>query len=335
MRDIYGFVPQEDIELSGVVSSYRYQKESFVVAEITNEVYQGLSAQMMEVKNENLLDYKMYMEKLECQFLLVIWQEQEEERLYFFSNTKRVRALEFLDYLIPEFGLVKGDAKAAGGRISDAILKVQIAEMDLENALAYFLKMSDSYFCDCDCIIGAEYGVKNADMILNMQQYTKKQVPWAFVKSIDVATVGEVMHIKSLENESGLEIVADPDTYIMIGCRGEIYDIKREKFERTYEVTNESLDIFERMLDFLPEAKVVSTGEFISLDENAYLCYPKSDAGIYAKKLEKRTKVFPAGEGVEYFLGRPGDYLAVRPDDFCDIYVIEGEIFRQTYEEKK
>ena len=34
----------------------------------------------------------------------------------------------------------------------------------------------------------------------------------------------------------------------------------------------------------------------------------------------------------EYFLGRPGDYLAVRLDDITDIYVIQRDIFAETYE---
>lgn len=31
-------------------------------------------------------------------------------------------------------------------------------------------------------------------------------------------------------------------------------------------------------------------------------------------------------------MGRPGDYLAVRLDDITDIYVIQRDIFAETYE---
>ena len=55
--------------------------------------------------------------------------------------------------------------------------------------------------------------------------------------------------------------------------------------------------------------------------------------GIYAKCLERRTKVFnPYNEG-EYFVGRKGDYLAIRQDDLSDIYIIKNGIFQETYEE--
>ena len=73
-------------------------------------------------------------------------------------------------------------------------------------------------------------------------------------------------------------------------------------------------------------------GDYISLDELAKLCYPRRGVGIYACELQRRTKVFPASDNGEYFLGRPGDYMAVRLDDFTDIYVIQREIFLQTYE---
>ncbi|MBP5410856.1 MAG: hypothetical protein J6Y26_02985, partial [Lachnospiraceae bacterium] len=34
----------------------------------------------------------------------------------------------------------------------------------------------------------------------------------------------------------------------------------------------------------------------------------------------------------KYYLGRPGDWLAVRADDPSDVYVIEKGIFEKTYE---
>ena len=121
----------------------------------------------------------------------------------------------------------------------------------------------------------------------------------------------------------------------MIGSRGEIYDINRSKFERTYEATTEALDIFEQMLDFLPEVQLEADGSYVMLDEYAKICYPKTDAKIYARQIERRTKIFPAEEGQEYYLGRAGDYMAVRTDDFDDLYIIQADIFKNTYEEIK
>lgn len=335
-EEMYGFTKQENIEQAGILRCCRYGKEEFVAAEISEKLSGPLSGQLMEasLSEEMMESYYMYLQKMDCHFLLFVWREQEEERLFFFSDTKRVRALEFLDYLIPEFGLVKGDARYAGGRISSAILKVQMSGMDIDNTFEYLLKKSSSYFEDCLRIEAERYGRDYAEEICRMQRYVKKRIPWAYVSSTDIVEEGKQFRIKSLENESGITLTADKEKYIMIGCRGEIYDMHQTKFQRTYETTEENLDVFEQMLDFLPEAERIPEGDYISLDEMAHLCYPKQEAGIYAQELKKRTKVFPAGESEEYYLGRPGDYLAVRPEDFSDIYIIQKDIFLQTYEEE-
>ena len=147
-----------------------------------------------------------------------------------------------------------------------------------------------------------------------------------------IAAAGTKLAVKSLENETGITIVADPDIYIMIGRRGEVYHIRRDKFLATYELTEEPLDIFTQMLDFIPVVETVSDGGYISIDEMARLCYPKTQAVICCQELKKRTRVFSKNSEQEYFLGRPGDYLAVRLDDITDIYVIQRDIFAETYE---
>ena len=44
-------------------------------------------------------------------------------------------------------------------------------------------------------------------------------------------------------------------------------------------------------------------------------------------------KVFTEWDEEKYMLGNEGDYLAVRKDDIHDVYIIEKNIFRKTYEE--
>ncbi len=267
-----------------------------------------------------------------CEYLLVFWKENEEEKFFFQSRKDNVRALEFLDYLISDFGLVKGHGQFAQGEISATILGVQMAEQELESVMRYVLKKARAYFQECECIDANTYISENADILTIMEKYQKKLVKWAFVRSLDVVKEGQQLCIKSLENESGVTLQAGEDAYIMIGCRGEIYNITKEKFESTYEATKEPLDIFEQMLDFIPVIETIPEGEYISLDEVAHLCHPKRGTGIFAKQLEKRTKVFTGRDSQVYFLGRQGDYLAVRRDDVKDIYIIQKEVFEQTYE---
>lgn len=332
----YGFVlsAAQDSQLN-IEQCYRYKKASLVMAGIPVEDGNRLLNSCLEEQGDCGMEIDNLLTSFDCHFLLLVWKSQDEDRLLFFSDTRQVRALEFLDYLVSEFGLVRGNAECASGQISSAILSVQIADMDLTNSVEYFLQRSMSYFEECDWINAKEFGMNNQGLILEMTKYYKKEIPWAYVKSTDVVPAGEQIRIKSLENESGMLLTASEERYIMIGCRGEVYDINSEKFARTYRPTDEPLDVFEQMLDFLPAIEKVSNGDYISLDEMAKLCYPRRGVGIYACELERRTKVFPAGDNTEYFLGVPGDYMAIRMDEFTDVYVVQREIFRQTYESEK
>ena len=193
-------------------------------------------------------------------------------------------------------------------------------------------KIVERYFSNCECLYAVEYAKKNQDMIFKMPFYTKKKIPWAYVKTTDILQAGEKFYLKSLENQSRVLLDASENIYIMIGQRGEIYHMDREKFENTYETSEEYLDIFEQMLSYMPEIQRFEDDEFVSLDEIAHLCYPKTSGGIYAIPLEHRTKVFNPYSSGQYFLGQEGDYLAIRKDDLQDIYIIQKDIFQESYE---
>ncbi len=306
--------------LSEVKEGYYNPKENIAILEL--EYYDSIEELLQSIP-DRLPAYE---------YILVFYQQQEAEQFFFYSRQNNVRALEFLDYLISEFGLVKGDGRLARGEVSTAILGVLVAQQERDCVMDYLIQNVTAYFQECDCVEAGSYVSENSDILQSMDIYRKKPVKWAYVRSLDVVKEGQKLRIKSLENESGLILSADEDTYIMVGCRGEIYDITRTKFESTYESTSESLDIFEQMLDFIPVIETIPEEGYISLDEVANICHPKPGNGIYAKPLERRTKVFSERDSQVYFLGRPGDYLAIRRDDVKDIYIIQKEVFAQTYE---
>ena len=64
------------------------------------------------------------------------------------------------------------------------------------------------------------------------------------------------------------------------------------------------------------------SGERIELLPLASSCITKGGAGIYAKKLDHRIKIFTTWDPDRYFLGVEGDYKAVRADDHKDVYII-------------
>lgn len=317
-----------------VAKAHLYEKEQIAIVVATNELVDrfvdGINEDAL-AQSVNALEFDPCA-KLNCKYVLVLFEAQDEKRMVLFSSSKETRAIELVDYLIPQFGLSKGDAQVAYGRIAKTILNVKIQTLDLTDDMIYFQNRVVEYFEGCDLIEPVSYKEKHETEILELTQFVKKKIAWAFVPTGNIVRPGTKLRIKSLENANGNEVVAGEDSIIMIGVRGEVYDMKREKFERTYEATNEPLDVFEQMMDYIPEIETVETGEFITLDEIAKLCYPKRDIAIYAKQLTKRTKVFPTYANGDYFLGLEGDYLAIRPDDLTDMYIIRKDIFEETYE---
>lgn len=319
--------------LGVMLQGYRIEEQDLLIGEITFEVADKWGiAQEISFGETNIQFVTEVLREAKSQYAVFWWKEQDDNCLAVFSNSKAIRAIEYMDYLMSEFGLVRGDSGVACGRISGAILQVQMNQGEAGDEFSYFRHRAQMYFKECQCIFPEEYGKTNNNEIANWKTYQKKKVTWAYVKSTQIVPQGKRLLVRSLENESGQELCAQDDLYIMIGFHGEIYDISREKFENTYDATDELLDINEKMMKFIPEICTLPDGEYVLLDEIAHLCYPKGGASIRAKQLEGRTKVYPKNHGEEYFLGRKGDYLACRLDDPQDIYIIKEDIFGQTYE---
>ncbi|MGN0161792.1 MAG: hypothetical protein ACI4AQ_10425 [Lachnospiraceae bacterium] len=251
--------------------------------------------------------------------------------IVFESKTEEIRAKEFLEFLVDDCGMVKGDAARASAVVSKTMMDMLVSSAECDNVYEYMEKRTRDYFVDCQSIDANQFTLEDLkDAQIN--EYRKKMIPWAFVPSDVLGELGDVIVLKSLENESGVELSISEDLYIMIGCRGEVYHISAEKFNNTYQETEEDLDIFEQMFNFLPEIKLKKTNEFVSIDDKAKLCYPKSGVTILATPLQRRTKVFYGEKNEDYFLGREGDYLVIRKDDGHDVYIVEKNIFHQTYE---
>lgn len=291
----------------------------------------GIKVQQVELEEWNNL--QSVLENGEHSCTLFWTKDKQDVKLLFYSNNRSIRPLEFMDYLVQEYVLVQGDNDTAQAVLTPILLQAMMSDFEVSSVEDLLDKLIASYFSECDWIYSVDYAKEQEDAILQTQKYVKKKVTWAFVKTTDIVENGKSFYLKSLENESEITLEASDDLYVMIGMRGEIYHIRRERFEQTYETAEEPIDIFEQMFQYLPEVRACETGDFITLDEIAYICWPQRKSGIYARCLERRTKVFnPYNEG-EYFVGRKGDYLAIRQDDLSDIYIIKNGIFQETYEE--
>ncbi|MBR3484569.1 MAG: hypothetical protein IKH42_07940, partial [Lachnospiraceae bacterium] len=58
---------------------------------------------------------------------------------------------------------------------------------------------------------------------------------------------------------------------------------------------------------------------------------PKEGSCVYAKKLTRRTKVFVSWSD-SYLLGKVGDFLVARKENPKDVYIIDKDIMRESYE---
>ena len=288
------------------------QEERFVIAEVS--------------------DARKFINEFENKFALAWSAIAEDIHIKFCSVDNSIRAIEFMDYLVGEYSFIKGDIKTATAVISKLLLKDLMDEIDVSGIGEYFDKKSHMYFHECEWIFAEDYSKVNKEELLSMPKYEKKSVNWAYVKTTDAVPAGEKFYLKSLENECDVELESSDDLYIMIGCRGEVYYIDSDKFGRTYTPIGKDFDVYEQLPEYMPEIKLEGSDNYVSLDDKAKLCIPKGDNVIYATPLSKRTKVFSESNKGEYFVGRKGDYLAMREDDMNDIYIIQKEIFEDTYQ---
>lgn len=268
------------------------------------------------------------------QVLLLVCRSADGFGVRCLSLSQRIRALELIDFVFGQFGIAKGTEKWAESTISEVLLSVAMSEAEVDDVIEYFLLRADAYFTECDVVEAVTYAQQNSQQLVQMKEYEKARVLWAYVKTVDIVPKGVALSIRTLENDTGVVIEADDDLYIMIGCKGEVYQIQYEKFNASYEMSEEPLDIFTQMYEFIPAVERLDNHTYVPIDEIAKICYPKKEAGILARPLEKRTRVF--GKTVaDYFVADPGDYLAVRKDDLQDVYVIRKEVFVLTYVEKE
>lgn len=272
--------------------------------------------------------------QMQAEVLLLVAKISDRFLVRCLSSSERIRALELIDFLFGQFGIAKGTASWAQGSVSEVILNVCMSEIDVYDVTEYFMIRADEYFTECKVIEAATYAQENPDIIAGMKEYEKARVSWAYVKTTDIVPAGVRLSVRTLENDTGVEVEAGEDVYVMIGCLGEVYQIQREKFEASYEPGEEALDIFTQMFDFIPAVERVDDHTYLPIDEMAKICYPKKGAAILARQLSGRTRIY-AKNGTDYFVGDEGDYMAVRKDDPQDIYIIRGEVFKRTYVEKE
>ncbi len=239
------------------------------------------------------------------------------------SCIKEVKACELAAFLAENLGGGGGHLVKAGGFLKKDLLVKAGVRFEKEDITRFITARMNAYFDETTILYAEKYKAN----LVEFARYKKKRFRVGFVRACDIAEPGTKVMIRTLEGDIDVEITED--LYIIINVNGEIYPIQQAKFERSYEVTDAPYTF---PGEYQPNVIDNATGEHIPLLPFARSCESVGGDGIYAKEIHGRVKVFTRWDPDKYYLGRTGDYLAVRADDVSDVYVIEGRIFQKTYE---
>lgn len=245
------------------------------------------------------------------------------------SCSRETKANELAEYLAEGIGSGGGHIVKAGGFLQRELIEKSGVTYEPDSVRAMLRDRLIDYFKSTEIIDTDSYV---ADMS-QMQSYAKKRLSLGYVPSVELAEEGEEVVIRTLEGD--IELTISNDTYVMIGILGEIYPINRNKFDKTYEVCDGEYkmpSVFETSDGYRPILKRGSDGSVIEVLQHARPCISAGGSLICAKRLDKRVKVFTAWDKENYYLGKPGDYMAAIPEDPSDVYIIRGDIFAETYE---
>ncbi len=231
------------------------------------------------------------------------------------SCVREINAGEFAEYIAEGAGSGGGHLDKAGGLLEKDMIGNTDANDYLKNKIL-------EYFHDDNLIYANDFQINKSEFDL----YEKNKVPLGFVKSTDVFSKGTEVVVRTLEGD--VVIPVDDDIYIMIGIKGEVYPIKKDKFESGYTYDGEKFDF---KGEYHPSVKNEKTGVKTDLIPFAYKCIPTCEKIIYAKEIHERTKIFTEWDYESYMLGKPGDFLAVKKADLHDVYIIDRDIFFETY----
>lgn len=235
------------------------------------------------------------------------------------SSSDIARADEVAGYLCESMGAGGGQLDKAGGFISEYLFQEEQVNKDYYH---YLWERLGQYFNNYQVIRSDEYQLQ-LDL---MKRYEKKKIKIGVVPTLDFLKEGTPILIRTMEGD--MECVSADDLFIMIGIDGEVYPIRQEKFVHSYEFVEGSP---EYVSEYQPTIYNNITGEAYNLVPFMKACQAKGTSYIYAKQLQKPVKLFTQWDKSKYIKGSKGDYLAIREDDFSDIYVIEKSVFLRSY----
>ena len=240
------------------------------------------------------------------------------------SCVKEVKASELAAYITEGIGGGGGHLVKAGGFIQRELLEKNGINYTKDDIDKFIKNKMDTYFDTSEIL----YAGKEDRDITGMKHYRKKEVPLGYIISTDFAEENSKILVRTLEGDVDIEVTMD--TYLIVGIEGEIYPIKKKKFEASYRVID---DAYKFTGEYAPSLIDSENEKKIDLLPYVRSCVASGGTTIYAKQIDHRVKIFTSWDPDKYYLGVPGDYLAARDDDLSDFYIIKEAILPKTYDE--
>lgn len=237
------------------------------------------------------------------------------------SCIKEVKACELASYLTDVIGSGGGHNEKAGGFIQRSLFEAKYNDMNHED---YFEERMNQYFESFEVIDAPNYTVD----LSQMKKYRKTREPIGYIKFSEHIREGTSILIRTLEGD--IDIIVDDKLYVILGVYGEVYIMEEEKFLQVYQPVKADINY---STPYMPIIKNQFDGTSISLDKFAKACAAKVDQDVYARPVNKITKLFTRWEPDNYMYGDIGDYIAVNKQDMGDIFIINKDTFHLSYAE--
>lgn len=318
---------QDDLTINksviSLMSNSNFSLEEFEItgrALLNNKYYSENKLMMVQAEpcDPNILgiisDFTLETDKVDI--CVVFYESETEIKFSVRSCSREVHANELASYIAEDIGGGGGHLRKAGGTIIPDLIGISAREL--------ITCRIDEYFETFHVIYAENTTLDTRDM----RRYEKKDQVLGYVKLSDMFEIGSEVELRTMEGD--IDVIIAPDTHLMIGVEGEIYPITEEKLNRTYTASPFK---YSHQYEYEPNIKNIKTGEKKLVMPYAKSCASKSKSVIMAKPLDHNVRLFTTWDKEKYYVGKPGDYIAVRPDDEHDIYIINKDVFPKLYKE--
>lgn len=239
------------------------------------------------------------------------------------SCIREVQASELAGFIADDIGNGGGHYDKAGGMINPDKLSVKYPDENLES---YFSNRFQLYFNSYDLIYADNFRFSED----NFKRYARKKIPKAVVILSDIYTPGSTVTIRTAKGDMNINV--SRDVYILLNITGSVELISKKDFEENY---IEAPYSFHMTASYAPTIRIQDHIRHLEhnkpLEFYGHPCIPKFETMIYARKLRKNVKLFPHDQNSAYMTGHVDDYLAVKPEDPSEPYIIEKDLFDDLY----